>query len=36
VLERPLTLEAALLARGRTLPAGLSLLAVLRNAPDRP
>jgi 2-polyprenyl-3-methyl-5-hydroxy-6-metoxy-1,4-benzoquinol methylase len=31
VLERPLALEAALLARGRTLPAGLSLLAVLSN-----
>ncbi|HLJ03429.1 MAG TPA: class I SAM-dependent methyltransferase [Solirubrobacteraceae bacterium] len=31
VLERPLALEAALLARGRTLPAGLSLLAVLAN-----
>ncbi len=31
VLERPLALEAALLARGRTLPAGLSLLAVLVN-----
>jgi SAM-dependent methyltransferase len=31
VLERPLALEASLLARGRTLPAGLSLLAVLAN-----
>ena len=30
VLERPLTLEASWLARGRTLPFGLSLLAVLR------
>jgi SAM-dependent methyltransferase len=30
VLERPLALEASWLARGRTLPAGLSLLAVLR------
>ncbi len=29
VLERPLALEARWLARGRTLPAGLSLLAVL-------
>jgi hypothetical protein len=29
VLERPLALEAALIARGRTLPAGLSLMAVL-------
>lgn len=34
VLERPLTLEAALLGRGRTLPAGLSLLGVLRNPPE--
>jgi SAM-dependent methyltransferase len=33
VLERPLALEASWLARGRTLPAGLSLLAVLRNPP---
>jgi hypothetical protein len=33
VLERPLQLEASWLARGRTLPAGLSLLAVLRNQP---
>jgi SAM-dependent methyltransferase len=31
VLERPLLIEARWLARGRTLPAGLSLLAVLRN-----
>jgi SAM-dependent methyltransferase len=30
VLERPLALEAKWLARGRTLPLGLSLLAVLR------
>jgi SAM-dependent methyltransferase len=30
VLERPLRYEARWLARGRTLPAGLSLLAVLR------
>jgi hypothetical protein len=29
VLERPLQLEAGWLARGHTLPAGLSLLAVL-------
>jgi SAM-dependent methyltransferase len=33
VLERPLRLEARWLARGRTLPAGLSLLGVLRNPP---
>jgi hypothetical protein len=33
VLERPLALEASWLARGRTLPVGLSLLAVLRRAP---
>jgi hypothetical protein len=33
VLERPLALEASWLARGRTLPAGLSLLAVLRRPP---
>ncbi len=32
VLERPLALEASWLARGRTLPMGLSLLAVLRRA----
>ena len=31
VLERPLRLEAGWLRRGNTLPAGLSLLAVLRN-----
>jgi SAM-dependent methyltransferase len=31
VLEQPLTLEARWLARGRTIPAGLSLLAVLEN-----
>jgi hypothetical protein len=31
VLERPLRIEAGWLARGRTLPVGLSLLAVLRN-----
>ena len=31
VLERPLQAEAAWLARGRTLPAGLSLLALMRN-----
>jgi SAM-dependent methyltransferase len=30
-LERPMQLEANWLARGRTLPAGLSLLAVLQN-----
>jgi SAM-dependent methyltransferase len=29
VLERPLAFEAALIARGRTLPAGLSLMALL-------
>lgn len=33
VLERPMALEASWLARGRTLPAGLSLLAVLRRPP---
>jgi SAM-dependent methyltransferase len=32
VLEQPLRLEARWLARGGTLPAGLSLLAVLENA----
>ena len=32
VLELPLRIEAAWLRRGRTLPAGLSLLAVLRRA----
>jgi SAM-dependent methyltransferase len=31
VLELPLAAEAALIGRGRTLPAGLSLLAILRN-----
>jgi SAM-dependent methyltransferase len=31
VLERPLRLEARWLSRGRTMPAGLSLLAVLEN-----
>jgi SAM-dependent methyltransferase len=30
LLERPLTLEAATIARGRRIPAGLSLLAVFR------
>jgi SAM-dependent methyltransferase len=34
-LERPLQIEARWLARGRTLPAGLSLLGILRN-PARP
>jgi SAM-dependent methyltransferase len=34
MLERPMQLEARWLARGRTLPAGLSLLAVLRNPPS--
>ncbi|MFL5862627.1 MAG: class I SAM-dependent methyltransferase [Solirubrobacteraceae bacterium] len=33
VLERPLALEARWLAQGRTLPAGLSLLAVLQRPP---
>jgi len=33
-LERPLALEASWLARGRTLPLGLSLLAVLRRPRD--
>jgi SAM-dependent methyltransferase len=33
VLERPMALEASWLARGRTLPMGLSLLAVLRRPP---
>jgi SAM-dependent methyltransferase len=33
-LELPLTLEARWLARGRTLPAGLSLLALLRRPPS--
>jgi SAM-dependent methyltransferase len=36
VLERPLRLEASWLARGRTLPAGLSLLAVLRKPGGTP
>ncbi len=36
VLERPLRIEANWLARGRMLPAGLSLLAVLQNPPARP
>ena len=31
VLERPLRVEARWLARGRTLPAGLSLMALLQN-----
>jgi SAM-dependent methyltransferase len=31
VLERPMQMEASWLARGRTLPAGLSLLAILQN-----
>ena len=35
VLERPLRLEARWLGRGRTLPAGLSLMALLRNEPAR-
>lgn len=35
-LELPLRAEAAWLARGRTLPAGLSLLALLRRPPDAP
>jgi SAM-dependent methyltransferase len=33
VLEAPLTMEAAWLSRGRTLPFGLSLVAVLRRPP---
>jgi SAM-dependent methyltransferase len=33
VLERPLQLEARWLSRGRSLPAGLSLMAVLQNPP---
>ena len=36
VLERPLRLEARWLARGRTIPAGLSLLAVLENPAPTP
>jgi SAM-dependent methyltransferase len=35
-LERPLALEASWLARGRTLPFGLSLLGVLRRSPSGP
>jgi 2-polyprenyl-3-methyl-5-hydroxy-6-metoxy-1,4-benzoquinol methylase len=35
LLERPLRLEARWLARGRTLPAGLSLLALLENPGSR-
>jgi SAM-dependent methyltransferase len=35
VLERPLALEAALIARGRTLPAGLSLMGVLSRPRER-
>jgi SAM-dependent methyltransferase len=35
-LERPLQLEASWLRRGGTLPAGLSLLAVMRNPPAAP
>lgn len=35
VLERPLEWEAAWLSRGRTLPLGLSLLALLRRPPGR-
>jgi hypothetical protein len=31
MLERPLQIEARWLSLGRTLPAGLSLLAVMRN-----
>jgi hypothetical protein len=34
LLEQPLALEAQWIARGRTLPAGLSLLAVMRKVPD--
>jgi SAM-dependent methyltransferase len=33
VLEQPLRWEASWLARGRTLPAGLSLMALLQNSP---
>jgi SAM-dependent methyltransferase len=36
VLEWPLALEANWLARGRTLPFGLSLMAVLRRSPSAP
>jgi SAM-dependent methyltransferase len=35
-LEQPLRLEAEWLSRGRTLPAGLSLLAVMRNPAGTP
>jgi SAM-dependent methyltransferase len=35
LLELPLRIEAALIARGATLPAGLSLLATFRRAPER-
>lgn len=33
MLERPLHIEASWLARGRTLPAGLSLMAMMQNQP---
>lgn len=33
MLERPLRIEARWLARGRTLPAGLSLMALMQNQP---
>jgi SAM-dependent methyltransferase len=36
VLEQPLRMEAGWLARGRALPFGLSLMAVLRRAPSGP
>ncbi|MGA2927874.1 MAG: class I SAM-dependent methyltransferase [Solirubrobacteraceae bacterium] len=36
LLEQPLRLEAGWLARGRTLPAGLSLLALMRNSGGEP
>jgi SAM-dependent methyltransferase len=36
VLEQPLRMEASWLARGRALPFGLSLMAVLRRAPSGP
>ena len=35
LLEQPLRLEARWLAQGRTIPAGLSLLAVLANPGGR-
>jgi hypothetical protein len=35
VLEQPLALEAGWLRRGRTIPFGLSLMAVLRRPRDR-